>query len=452
MGAHLRERFQRPGPKRILALDGGGSRGLLTLGFLQKLETHFEQRSGDPNFRLSQYFDLIGGTSTGAIIATTLALGWKVHQVRDIYFNLLPAIFAKPQVPGPLRLLIPAFSNKALTEAMNEYLGDRMLKSEDLQTGLAIHAKRIDSGSAWILVNNPDWCYFGSEGDMGIPNAEFYLRDLVQGSAAAPTYFNDIRVPLTRNKRGKVTGYAHFFDGGVSPNNNPALQLLLTATEPAFGFNWQLGVNNLLLWSVGTGYVRKRFERRNRKRRSSAKPIKDFQRLAYSSKVQAALEGYNHDISQQQITTLQALSQPRYPWYVNSEVRMQTLTPLLSGPPVMTYQRYDARLEIDEPDFRRPEHIESLLGEEMSARDVDQLRKLDIKDRTLLDILYRTGEALGDAQLISRQSNDANKVLGPAIAPDWPPQHFDLPEWRREPPPAPAAPTPPAPEAPPPSA
>jgi predicted acylesterase/phospholipase RssA len=431
LGEHLRARFQQPGPKRILSLDGGGSRGLLTLGFLSKLEAHLEQRSGDPNFRLSQYFDLIGGTSTGAIIATTLALGWKVHQVVDLYFQLLPAIFARPQVPGPLRLLIPAFKNTALTAALNEYLDDRQLKSEDLQTGLAIHAKRIDSGSAWVVVNNPDWCYFNSADKSGIANSDFYLRDLVQGSAAAPTYFNDVRVPLQRNKRGGISGYAHFFDGGVSPNNNPALQLLLTVTEPAFGFNWATGADNLLIWSVGTGYVRKRFEKRNRKRRSSARPIGDFRKLAYSSKVQAALEGYNHDISQQQITLLQALSQSRFPWYVNSEVRMQTLTPLLSSAPVLTFQRYDARLEIDEEEFRRPEHVESLLGGELTARDVDQLRKLDIKERDLLDLLYQTGEALGAAQLISRQSTDSNIVTGPAISADWPPTSFDPPGWQR---------------------
>jgi predicted acylesterase/phospholipase RssA len=439
MGAHLRERFQRPGPKRILSLDGGGSRGLLTLGFLQKLETHLEQRSGNPDFRLSQYFDLIGGTSTGAIIATTLALGWKVHQTVDLYFQLLPAIFEKPQVPGPLRVLIPAFKNKALTEALNEHLGDRTLASEDLRTGLAIHAKRIDSGSAWILVNNPDWCYFESPDKIGIPNSEFYLRDLVQGSAAAPTYFADVRIPLARNKRGGIASYAHFFDGGVSPNNNPAQQLLLTATDPAFGFNWKTGENELLIWSVGTGYVRKRFEKKSRKRRSSAQSIGDFRRLAYSSKVMAALEGYNHDICQQQITTMQTLSRPRFPWYVNSEVRMQTQTPLLSREPIMTFQRYDARLEIDEPEFRRPEHIESLLGQEMSANEVAKLRKLDIKERALLDVLYTAGQALGDAQLIHRDSRDEqNPVRGQAIAADWPPPAFDLPQWRREAP-APAA-------------
>lgn len=436
MGAHLRERFQRPGPKRILALDGGGSRGLLSLGVLAQLERHLAERSGKGDaFRLAHYFDLIGGTSTGAIIATTLALEWRVRDVVDLYFKLLPAIFARPQVPGPLRVLIPAFKNKALTQALNEYLGDRQLGSEDLKTGLAIHAKRIDSGSAWIVVNNPDWSYFNARsGREGIANSDFYLRDLVQSSAAAPTYFSDVRVPLARDKNGHVSGYAHFFDGGVSPNNNPALQLLLTVTEPAFGFNWKTGEDDLLIWSVGTGYVRKRFEKRNRKRRSSAKSIGDFGKLLYSSKVMAALEGYNHDICQQQITTLQMLSNPRFPWYVNSEVKMQTKTPLLSREPVLTFQRYDARLEIDEEEFRRPEHIENLLGREMKPKDVDKLRKLDIKDPELLDTLYKTGEALGAAQLIHRDSTDANVKTSAAIGPDWPPAKFD--PWR------PAQPTP----------
>ncbi len=433
MGEHLRERFKRPGPKRILALDGGGSRGLLSLGVLEKLERHLGIRSANPNaFRLADYFDLIGGTSTGAIIATTLALGWRARDIRELYFALLPAIFDKPQVPGPLRVLIPAFKNNALTKALKEHLGDRTLNSADLRTGLAIHAKRIDSGSAWVLVNNPDWCYFNAKADsVGIPNAQFYLRDLVQASAAAPTYFNDVRIDLAR-KGNRVTGHGHFFDGGVSPNNNPAMQLLLTVTEPAFGFNWQLGESNLLIWSVGTGYVRKRFQKRDKNRRSSAKTTANFRRMLYSSKVLAALEGYNHDISQQQITTLQALSRPRFPWYVNSEVRMQTETPLLSGAPVLTYQRMDARLEIDEPEFRRPEHIESLLREEMSKETVDKLRQLDIKDAGLLDVLYRAGEALGEAQLIHRSSTAANKVQAPALAPDWPPVSFDLAGWRPE--------------------
>src|SRR5580658_1692916 len=62
-----------PGPKRILALDGGGVRGIISLAYLERLETILRDRFG-PDTVLADYFDLIGGASTGAIIATGLAL------------------------------------------------------------------------------------------------------------------------------------------------------------------------------------------------------------------------------------------------------------------------------------------------------------------------------------------------------------------------------------------
>ena len=71
-------------PKRILSLDGGGIRGVITLQFLEKIETILRKRHGDnPDFRLCHYFDLIGGTSTGAIIAAGLAslVGCGGHKV-----------------------------------------------------------------------------------------------------------------------------------------------------------------------------------------------------------------------------------------------------------------------------------------------------------------------------------------------------------------------------------
>ena len=51
-------------PKRILSLDGGGIRGALTLGFLEKVEEIIREKENNPNLRLCDYFDLIGGTST----------------------------------------------------------------------------------------------------------------------------------------------------------------------------------------------------------------------------------------------------------------------------------------------------------------------------------------------------------------------------------------------------
>jgi len=62
-------------PKRVLALDGGGIRGVLTLEYLDVIETLLRQRTGRANLVLCDYFDLIGGTSTDSIIAAALACG-----------------------------------------------------------------------------------------------------------------------------------------------------------------------------------------------------------------------------------------------------------------------------------------------------------------------------------------------------------------------------------------
>ncbi|MDA0767901.1 MAG: patatin-like phospholipase family protein [Verrucomicrobia bacterium] len=59
--------------KRLLALDGGGIRGLFTLKILERVETELRRELAKPDLVLADYFHYIGGTSTGAIIATCLA-------------------------------------------------------------------------------------------------------------------------------------------------------------------------------------------------------------------------------------------------------------------------------------------------------------------------------------------------------------------------------------------
>ena len=83
-------------PKRMLALDGGGIRGALSLGYLQRIEDILRKQHGnDKNFRLSDYFDLIGGTSTGSIIASCLAIGMKVQDIKNMYMDLGDKISVK---------------------------------------------------------------------------------------------------------------------------------------------------------------------------------------------------------------------------------------------------------------------------------------------------------------------------------------------------------------------
>lgn len=76
MVASLRDHLVAPGPKRVLSLDGGGVKGIITIAFLEKIEEALRVQSGrGEEFRLSDYFDLVGGTSVGSLLALTL-LQW----------------------------------------------------------------------------------------------------------------------------------------------------------------------------------------------------------------------------------------------------------------------------------------------------------------------------------------------------------------------------------------
>jgi uncharacterized protein len=140
-----------PSAKRILALDGGGVRGMLTLSYLKVIEDLLRQRHGnDPNFRLSDYFDLIAGTSTGAIIASALACGLSVEFIQEKYRALATQVFRA----GFLRwgIIRPKFDTHALERALKDesVLGaNTTLGSPRLLTGLMIMTKRLDTGSPW---------------------------------------------------------------------------------------------------------------------------------------------------------------------------------------------------------------------------------------------------------------------------------------------------------------
>jgi patatin-like phospholipase/acyl hydrolase len=95
----LRERYEARskagGPYRLLALDGGGIRGLITLVVLVRLEELLAKAWNDPDFRLCQFFDCIGGTSTGSIIATGLARGMSAKELLTFYQEFGNAVFTK---------------------------------------------------------------------------------------------------------------------------------------------------------------------------------------------------------------------------------------------------------------------------------------------------------------------------------------------------------------------
>jgi predicted acylesterase/phospholipase RssA len=229
-------------PMRLLSIDGGGLAGLIPAEALIAIESQLDALTGR-ELPLCDRFDLIGGTSTGAILAVGLALGLKAAQLRDFYLDFGKDIFAKVFWPERFWHNYPS---APLEQHLKDVFGEATaLGSEKLRTSILIVSKNVTLGTTWFFTNNPKSKYFPN--NRGLP-----LWQIVRASAAAPTYFppQAIFVP---DDDGSPQGY-DFIDGGVSSYNNPSLQVFLEATDPKYQFGFPLGVNNLLLMSLGTGF------------------------------------------------------------------------------------------------------------------------------------------------------------------------------------------------------
>ena len=240
-------------PKRMLALDGRGVLGVMEIAFIERIEALLREKYNDPQLSLADHFDIIGGTSTGAIIATALALGKSTAEIKDLYFNMVGDIFKRPllSVPG----LAPKFDGRILANKLRSELGERELQSSDLKTGLAIISKRMDTGSPWVLTNNPASAYW-EDGDY-IGNKRYKLRDIVRASTAAPFYYSPKPIKIVENEPPGL-----FVDGGLTPHNSPSLLLLMLANIEGYGFHWPIGKDNILLISIGCGWLRPRITQR----------------------------------------------------------------------------------------------------------------------------------------------------------------------------------------------
>lgn len=314
-----------PGPKRILSLDGGGIRGALTLGYLQRLEDILRQRAGDdPDFRLSDYFDLIGGTSTGSIIATGLAMGFSVEKLQGIYQALSDQVFKKSLLR--FGLFSAKFPVEPLQEALTQYFGDTTLGSGNVRTGLMIMTKRLDTGSPWVIHNNPRGKYFDPTGDGGVPNRDYLVREVVRASTAAPHYFQPESLQVSLDIQGA------FVDGGVSPYNNPALQMLMLATIEGFGLNWSWGADNLLVVSIGTGFRVAQFE---------PTEVLEMKALELAGQSILSIMGDCDWLGQ---TMLQWMAQSPTAWSIDSEVGTLQKDVIGGGEPLISYLRYNLAL------------------------------------------------------------------------------------------------------------
>lgn len=213
---------------RILALDGGGIRGLITALMLERLEL------ACPGFL--EQIDLFAGTSTGGLLALGLAAGKSPHEARKLYESYGEKVFADTVLDDvrDLGKLIGAdYALQPLRQALTVEFPDQKLG--DLPKKVLVTAFDLDN-QAQAPGENRHWKpkffhnFPGSDSDAGQ-----WVADVGLYTSAAPTYF-----PI-------VDGY---IDGGVVANN-PSMCALAQALHPETGGQ---RLEDVILLSMGTGF------------------------------------------------------------------------------------------------------------------------------------------------------------------------------------------------------
>jgi patatin-like phospholipase/acyl hydrolase len=203
----------------ILSIDGGGIRGLIPAVFLARLEKEIQRITNNSEARLSEYFDLMIGTSTGGLLSILYATPsedgtrskYSAEEGVKLYKKHGPMIF-----PSSWFWARKFFRNKYSPNYLNNLLlrklGDTKLGS--LRTPVAITAFNTTTDSAYIFRS---WRASNQAQD-------FYLRDVARATSAAPTYFPPAEFGFV-GMNSDATPKQSFIDGGVSANNPSLIAL-----------------------------------------------------------------------------------------------------------------------------------------------------------------------------------------------------------------------------------
>lgn len=218
--------------RAILCLDGGGIRGILTIQLLKKLE----QISGLPCYNL---FDMVAGTSTGAIVASLIAMGHTADEIEKLYTDLVTKVFQKKFLRGRF-FNPPAFSKNNYRNLLKSIAGDLTLEKagEIKDLDIMITASDIAAGEETFFS-----CFRHSDGSCHGTYKNVLLRGAMEATMSAPTYF----YPMGR-----------FLDGGTTTYNNPSLAAFIEATSYSCGKNKlpDYSVSEMSVFSFGTGISR----------------------------------------------------------------------------------------------------------------------------------------------------------------------------------------------------
>lgn len=149
----FRDKLQPTLQRKLLALDGGGIRGVITLEVLERVEAILHQKLGRPDAVLADEFDYMAGASTGAIIVSCLALGMPVDAVRNFYIASGPDMFSEA---GFVRRFHNQYDREQLANQLQDvFAGTTLLGSDRLRTLPMLVKRNATTDSPWPVCNNP---------------------------------------------------------------------------------------------------------------------------------------------------------------------------------------------------------------------------------------------------------------------------------------------------------
>jgi predicted patatin/cPLA2 family phospholipase len=188
-----------------LSLDGGGAKGFYTLGVLNEIEAMVQPR------RLCEHFDLIFGTSTGAIIAALLVLGYSVAEIHELY---------KMHVPTVMRSRTPNGKSRELAKLADTIFGESTFREVRTRTGIV--ATRWQLEKPMIFKGGVAQAH-GRHATF-VPGFGCTIADAVRASCSAYPYFE--KCTLTTSAGNVV----ELIDGGYCANN-PTLYAIADAVQ-----------------------------------------------------------------------------------------------------------------------------------------------------------------------------------------------------------------------------
>lgn len=236
----------------VLSIDGGGIRGILPGVIVAYIEEQLQIRSNNPDTRISDYFDLIAGTSTGGILTCMYIAPnengrpkFTAQEAVDLYLKNGQKIFSIPlgrRLLNVLGLFEAKYPVVNIEKIIKTYLGDLKL-SQALKPCLV---------TAYEIFQRKT-IFFNKVDTLKTETRDFYLHDVARATSAAPTYFRPAAV------HSLFGNPLYLVDGGMFANN-PAMcayaeartaefsKILKRNDKPDFP-----GATQMVLVSIGTG-------------------------------------------------------------------------------------------------------------------------------------------------------------------------------------------------------